>query len=32
MMGRQGIAQAREVLRNSRPPEPKHVETIRKAS
>jgi hypothetical protein len=32
LVGRQGIALAREVLRNSHPPEPKHTEAIRKAS
>jgi hypothetical protein len=31
-VGRLGVAQAREVLRQARPPEPKHPEPIRKAS
>jgi hypothetical protein len=31
-VGRLGVAQAREVLRQARPPEPKHTEPIRKAS
>jgi hypothetical protein len=31
-VGRVGVAQAREVLRQARPPQPKHPEPIRKAS
>jgi len=31
-VGRLGVAQAREVLRQARPPEPKRPEPIRKAS
>ncbi len=31
-VGRLGVAQAREVLRQARPPEPKQPATIRKAS
>lgn len=31
-VGRLGVAQAREVLRQARPPEPKQVQPIRKAS
>jgi hypothetical protein len=31
-VGRLGVAQAREVLRRARPPEPKQPEPIRKAS
>jgi len=31
-VGRLGVAQAREVLRQARPPEPKQPEPIRKAS
>jgi hypothetical protein len=31
-VGRLGVAQAREVLRQARPPEPKQVPPIRKAS
>ena len=31
-VGRLGVAQAREVLRRARPPEPKQVEPVRKAS
>ena len=31
-VGRLGVAQAREVLRRARPPEPKQIEPIRKAS
>ncbi|MDP9334827.1 MAG: hypothetical protein M3Q30_16175 [Actinomycetota bacterium] len=31
-VGRIGVAQAREVLRRARPPEPKRPEPIRKAS
>jgi hypothetical protein len=31
-VGRIGVAQAREVLRRARPPEPKQPEPIRKAS
>jgi hypothetical protein len=32
LVGRQGIAQAREILRRSRPPLPKRPEPVRKAS
>jgi hypothetical protein len=31
-VGRLGVAQAREVLRRARPPEPKQPEPVRKAS
>jgi|GEM_PF-4436312 len=31
-LGRRGVAEAREVLRNARPPEPKRVAPVRKAS
>ena len=31
-VGRSGVAQAREVLRRARPPEPKQPEPVRKAS
>ena len=31
-VGRLGVAQAREVLRRARPPEPKRPERVRKAS
>ena len=31
-VGRVGVAQAREVLRQARPPEPKRPEPVRKAS
>lgn len=31
-VGRLGVAQAREVLRQARPPQPKHLDPIRKAS
>jgi len=31
-VGRLGVAQAREVLRRARPPEPKRPEPVRKAS
>lgn len=31
-VGRVGVAQAREVLRQARPPQPKHPEPVRKAS
>ncbi len=31
-VGRLGVAQAREVLRQARPPQPNHPEPIRKAS
>ena len=31
-VGRVGVAQAREVLRHARPPQPKRPEPIRKAS
>lgn len=31
-IGRRGVAEAREVLRRARPPEPKSVEPIRRAS
>ena len=31
-VGRLGVAQAREILRQARPPEPKQVQPIRKAS
>jgi len=32
LVGRAGVAQAREVLRQARPPQPKHPEPVRKAS
>jgi hypothetical protein len=32
LVGRQGIAQAREILRRSQPPLPKQPEPVRKAS
>ena len=32
MVGRQGVAQARDILRRARPPEPKQVAPVRKAS
>jgi hypothetical protein len=31
-LGRRGVAEAREVLRRARPPEPRHPEPVRKAS
>jgi hypothetical protein len=31
-VGRMGVAQAREVLRQARPPEPKQPQPVRKAS
>jgi hypothetical protein len=31
-VGRLGVAQAREVLRQARPPQPKQLEPVRKAS
>ncbi len=31
-VGRRGVAEAREVLRNARPPEPKQTAPFRKAS
>jgi hypothetical protein len=31
-VGRLGVAQAREVLRQARPPEPKQPQSVRKAS
>jgi hypothetical protein len=31
-VGRVGVAQAREVLRQARPPEPKQPQSVRKAS
>ena len=32
VVGRQGVAQAREILRQARPPEPKQPAPVRKAS
>jgi len=32
LVGRQGVAQAREILRRAQPPEPLHTPPVRKAS